>query len=179
MPAFFRYITFPADLSVLISSMGRQMKNRAFCVAVLFLLLSGCASVNPQPAKLETSFFLARYEKVWETTRNMLEKQSIPVLSMDMGKGIITTKPVIYSAGEKAHNTLEEIAYKPDIFLALYTNVRYGYTIRMIPSGEMSTQIKVTANIEAYDKNITRKWHSCVSKNILERDLLEKIRAEL
>jgi hypothetical protein len=43
----------------------------------------------------------------------------------------------------------------------------------------MSTQVKVTANIEAYDTNVTQKWQKCVSKGILEREILEQIRASL
>jgi hypothetical protein len=155
------------------------MKNSVFHTIFLFVLLSGCTTFHPLPAQRETSFFLARHEKVWEITQDVLEKQSIPVLSMDNSKGIITTKQVTYSLGEKAHSSVEEIAFQPDIFLGLYAQVRYGYTIRIIPSGDMSTQINVTANIEAYDKNITHKWHSCISRNIIERNLLEKIRSEL
>jgi len=153
--------------------------NRLFSLLYLTILLAGCAAATPKPAELETSFYLARYEKVWGTTQSVLGKQSIPIASLDENKGLIITKPVTYSMGERAHNAVEEIAYRPDVFLGLYTQVRYAYTIRIIPSGEMSTQIKVMANIEAYDKNVTHKWHSCRSKNVVERGLLEKIRAQL
>jgi hypothetical protein len=74
---------------------------------------------------------------------------------------------------------MEKIAYKPDVFLALYTQVRYSYTIQVIPMSGMSMQVKIAATIEAYDQNVTHKWHACVSKNVLERKLLEQIRAEL
>jgi hypothetical protein len=43
----------------------------------------------------------------------------------------------------------------------------------------MSTQVKIRANIEAYDTNATRKWHPCKSKGVIERDLLERIRGSL
>lgn len=155
------------------------MMNRFLSLLSLIIFLTGCAAATPRTAEQETSFFLARYNKTWETTQLVLGKQSIPIASMDESKGLITTKPVIYSVGEKAHHAVEDIAYRPEVFLGLYTKVRYDYTIQVIPSGEMSTQIKVTANIEAYDKNVTHTWHSCRSKNVVERNLLEKIRAEL
>lgn len=155
------------------------MIDRFISLFFLIILITSCAAVTPRPAERETSFFLARYGKAWETAQSVLGKQSIPIASMDEAKGVIITKTITYSLGERAHNAVEEIAYRPEVFLGFYTQVRYAYTIQVIPSGETSTQIRVTATIEAYDKNITRKWHYCTSKNVVERSLLEKIRAGL
>lgn len=157
---------------------GKILKNSSIIFVLLFVMTS-CATFEPPPATSETSFFLARYDKVLATTVKTLEKQSIPVQSSNKEKGIITTKSVNYSMGEKAHHDMENIAYRPDVLLGLYTRVRYSYTIQVIPMNEMSMQVIVAANIEAYDQNVTHKWHACVSKNVLERKLLEQIRAGL
>jgi hypothetical protein len=155
------------------------LSNRIIILMLFSLITTGCATLEPPPAKTETSFFLARYDKVLETAVRVLENQTIPVQSSNKEKGIITTRFVNYSMGEKAHHDMEKIAYKPDVFLALYTQVRYSYTIQVIPMSGMSMQVKIAATIEAYDQNVTHKWHACVSKNVLERKLLEQIRAEL
>jgi hypothetical protein len=146
---------------------------------LLFLIVISCASIDPPPAREESSFFLARYNKVWATTLKVLDAQSLSIQTSDKDKGTITTKFVDYSSGEKAHHELEEIAYKPDIPLGLYTHVHNKLSIQVIPVSEMSMQIKVSANIEAYDKNVTRKWHTCISKNVVEQTMLDRIRAAL
>ncbi|HPE44252.1 MAG TPA: hypothetical protein PK380_00120, partial [Deltaproteobacteria bacterium] len=94
-------------------------------------------------------------------------------------KGEITTKFVNYSVGAKAHHELEKIAEKPELRLGLYTQVGYSVTIRLAAINEMSTQVKITADIEAYDTNVTKKWQPCKSKGVIERELLEKIRDSL
>ena len=155
------------------------MGNRINLLILLSLIVTGCATFEPPPAKEEISFFLARYNKVWETTLKVLEKQSLPIQSSNKDKGIIITKFADYSVGEKAHRELEEIAYRPDLPLGLYTHVHYSLSIQVIPMTEMSMQIKMSATIEAYDHNVTRKWHVCVSKNVVEQKTLDQIRAAL
>jgi hypothetical protein len=156
------------------------MRIKIIVLLSSFLIFTGCVTVLPPPPMEETSFYLARYDKVWTTTLDVLDKQSILVLSSDKSKGTITTSRFVnFSVGEKAHNKIEEIAYRPELSLGLYTHVHYSFTLLVVPNGEMSTQVKAAANIEAYDTNLTHRWHGCVSKNVVERELLEKIRAAL
>lgn len=147
---------------------------------MLLILITGCAT-PPQAVTTgeDRSFFLGRFDKVWDTTLKELEKKSINVKDVNKEKGEITTRFVNYSVGPGAHHDVEKIAEKPNIQLGLYTQVGYTLTIRIIPISDMSTQVKVTANIEAYDTNVTKKWYPCKSKGVVERELLEKIRANL
>lgn len=149
------------------------------CTAVLFML-AGCASPPPQgPMVDDTSFYLGRFDKVWEVTMKVLEKKSLEVNNMDKERGEITTRFVNYSVGAKAHHELEKIAERPELRLGLYTQVGYSVNIRLVAINEMSTQVKIKANIEAYDTNVTKKWQPCKSKGVIERELLEKIRNSL
>jgi hypothetical protein len=127
----------------------------------------------------DTSFYLARFDKVWDVTRKVLERESIPIKTAEKERGEITTKFVNYSTGTKAHHQLDDIAERPEIRLAIYTQVGYSLIIHIVPTSEMSTKVKVSAKIEAYDKNATQKWHVCHSKYVIERKLMEKIRSEL
>lgn len=149
------------------------------CTAVLFLF-AACATPPPQgPMIDDTSFYLGRFDKVWEVTMKVLERKSLEVKDSSREKGEITTKFVNYSVGAKAHHELEKIAEKPELRLGLYTQVGYSVTIRLAAINEMSTQVKITADIEAYDTNVTKKWQPCKSKGVIERELLEKIRDSL
>ena len=155
------------------------MGIRATILVYLLLMTAGCASVSPAPAVKDTSFYLARFDKVWNVTLKVLEEKSIPIKTTEKEKGEITTKFVNYSMGNKAHYQLDDIAEKPEVRLAIYTQVGYSLIIQITPTSEMSTKVKASAKIEAYDKNATQKWHVCHSKNVIERDLLERIRSEL
>lgn len=156
------------------------MTRRVPLLALALSILAGCATPPPAgPMVNDTSFYLGRFDKVWESTMKVLEKQSLEVKDIDKEKGEITTRFTNYSVGPKAHHELEKIAEKPDLRLGLYTQVGYSVTIRVVAINDMSTQVKITASIEAYDTNVTKKWQPCRSKGILERELLEKIRNSL
>ena len=148
-------------------------------ITVLFMI-AGCATPPPQgPMVDDTSFYLGRFDKVWEVTMKVLEKKSLEVKDMDKEKGEITTQFTNYSVGAKAHHELDKIAERPELRLGLYTQVGYSVNIKLVAINEMSTQVKITASIEAYDTNITKKWQPCRSKGVIERELLDKIRNSL
>jgi len=154
--------------------------KRCSLIAILLATFAGCATAPP-PAPMvdDTSFYLGRFDKVWDITLKVLEKRSITIKDINKEKGEITTHFVNYSVGPHAHSDLENIAEKPDLRLGLYTQVGYSLTIKLTPINDMSTQVKVTAFIEAYDTNVTQKWQKCASKGVIEREILEKIKASL
>ena len=156
------------------------MKNVYLMVAILILTTLGCASApEPRPTE-ETAFYLARYNKVWDTAIMVLENESIPIESAEKDKGLITTKFVNYSVGQQAHHELDNIAQKPSATrLAIWSQVGYTLSILITPINDMSTKAKVTAHIEAYDRNVTQEWHKCISNGVIEDTILEKIRAQL
>jgi uncharacterized lipoprotein len=155
------------------------MINR-YPILVLLMILMGCATAQP-PAPMvdDTSFFLGRFDKVWDVTLKVLEKKSLTIKDINKEKGEITTRFVNYSVGAHAHQDLLNIAEKPELRLGLYTQVHYSLTIKLTPINDMSTQVKIIADIEAYDTNVTQKWQKCISKNVFERELLEKIKSSL
>jgi hypothetical protein len=161
--------------------MRRCIMTRKCLFSALLMILMGCATAQPPVAPMvnDTSFFLGRFDKVWDVTLKVLEKNSLSIKDIDKEKGEIITRFANYSVGTHAHQDLQNIAEKPDLRLGLYTQVGYSLTIKLTPINDMSTQVKITANIEAYDTNVTQKWQKCESKNVLERGLLEKIKASL
>lgn len=156
------------------------MKHLYVMVIACLCALYGCAGTpEPQPMQ-DTEFYLARYDNVWETTLEALRHESIPVGSMDREKGLITTTFVNYSAGPQAHHGVESIARRPyDPRMAIWSQVVYKLTIHITPITDMSTKVRITARIEAYDKNVTREWHECLSLGVIENEFLGKIRARL
>ena len=156
------------------------MTRRVHLLTATLIMRSGCATPPPQgPMVDDTSFYLGRFDKVWEVTMKVLEQKSLEVKDIDKEKGEITTGFVNYSVGAKAHHDLDKIAERPELRLGLYTQVGYSVNIKLVAINDMSTQVKITANIEAYDTNVTKKWQHCRSKGVIERELLEKIRNSL
>ena len=156
------------------------MTRRLPLYTTVLFMIAGCATPPPQgPMVDDTSFYLGRFDKVWEVTIKVLEKKSLEVKDMDKEKGEITTQFTNYSVGAKAHHELDKIAERPELRLGLYTQVGYSVNIKLVAINEMSTQVKITASIEAYDTNITKKWQPCRSKGVIERELLDKIRNSL
>ena len=154
------------------------MKLPTFMVVCALLLTTGCATIQPEPGD-DTALYLTRRDKIWETTLSVLEETSIPIKSLDEEKGIIVTRFVNYAAGPGAHHAIDEIAERPVVRLAIFSQVGYRLTISITPVSEMSTMIRVIATIEAYDSNVTKTWHPCPTKNVLEDRLLDKIRSRI
>jgi hypothetical protein len=158
--------------------------KHAVCLGTVLLsvaFLSGCASVSrpARPAE-DSAYCLASFNKVWDASVMALAEEHIPVDTLSKDKGVISTKFVNYSMGPKAHYELDAIAEKPSAArLAIWSQVGYTLSILITPVTDMGTQIKVTAHIEAYDKNISQEWHRCVSKKVIESRIVEKIKAQL
>ncbi|HRR69153.1 MAG TPA: hypothetical protein P5146_07665 [Desulfomonilia bacterium] len=159
------------------------MNKRHFLSVVLAaLLLTGCAAASKQAPALhdDTAFYLARFDKVWDTVITTLKEESIPIDSMDKSRGVIRTKFVNYSVGTQAHHELEKIAEKPSATrLAIWSQAGYTLSILVTPVNDMSTKTRVTAHIEAYDRNVSQQWHECISKGVIESRIIERIRAQL
>ena len=158
------------------------MKRHYLSTLLAIFLLAGCASAPKQTATFpdNTAFYLARFDKVWDSVIAALNAESIPIDSMEKSKGIITTKFVNYSVGPQAHYELAAIAERPSAArLAIWSQAGYNLSILVTPINEMSTKVKVTAHIEAYDKNVTQEWHECISKGVIESGIIEKVRAQL
>jgi len=155
------------------------MKKLALIIAGT-LLLAGCATSSSIEKPIEdTAFYLARFDAVWDAAIATLEKESIPIKSIEKGKGLITTKFVNYAVGSDAHQDLDKIAERPSIRLAIWSQVGYALTILVTPINNMTTKVKITAKIEAYDKNVTSNWHVCKTNKRLEDQLLELIRSKI
>ncbi len=156
------------------------MKRSILVLAASIFALHGCATTKPQgPTAGDTSFFLGRYDRIWEVTIKTLERRSLELKEIDKENGTISTKFTNFSVGPKAHHDLDKIADRPDIRLALYSQVGYAVTVKLTAVNDMSTQVKIKVNIEAYDSNATKKWHPCRSKGVLEREILEDIRKSI
>lgn len=156
------------------------MKYMHLVVAVFMFSLFGCASAPPPHFREDTTFYLARYDKVWDACIKALAEQGTSVKAADKENGIITTHFMNYSVGPQAHHDIEKIAVKPSaIRLAIWSQVGYTLSIRIIPINDMSTKVRVTAHIEAYDKNVTKQWHKCISYGIIEDTVLQNIRSHL
>lgn len=158
------------------------MKNIFFVsIFLAFVLISGCATA-PKPVRPvdDTAFYLARLDKVWDAAIATLAEESIPVDSMNKERGVISTKFVNYSVGPQAHHDIDAIAQKPSAArLAIWSQVGYTLNILITPINDMSTKVKVTAHIEAYDRNVSQEWHECISNKVIENRIIEKIRTQL
>jgi len=156
------------------------MKNLYLIAVVLIITLGGCASAPESRPKEDTAFYLARFDNVWDAAFMALQEEAIPFEKMEKEKGLITTGFVNFSVGPQAHHEIEKIAQRPtETRLAIWSQVGYTLSILITPISDMSTKVRVTAHIEAYDKNVTRKWHKCITNGGIEDMILQKIRDQL
>lgn len=146
-------------------------------------LLWGCAE-GPKPAQAkppeDATYCLARFDRVWDASIEALAEEQIPVDSANKDRGVISSKLVTYSSGPEAHRDLDAIAVRPSSRSpVLWSQVRYTLSIMVTPVNDLSTRVKVTAHIEAYDRNVSREWHECISSKAIEARIIEKIKTQI
>lgn len=146
------------------------MKKPFICL-VLLVFLIGCATspVKP-PVVKDTEIFQAPFNRVWKATVATIANMALPVESIEKESGLLTTRFIRFSLTE-----LNRIAQTPRTFLGVWSTGRYTLSIFVSSTSKDTTKVKITTHIEAFESNVTKTWHVCYSKGILERQILNSI----
>ena len=148
----------------------------ATCSAII--LLSSCAPLVA-PEIVDTFVFDAPFDTVWGATVATIADKSLPIEAIEKESGIITTKQVTFASGFLADREIERVAIRPSIFLGTWSNGRYSLSIYVNQISESQTKMTITSHIEALENNMTKSWHVCYSKGIIEVDVWESIRGKV
>jgi len=142
----------------------------------LLVILSSCATKPPvKPTIEDTQIMQAPFDRVWRATVSTLAEMALPIETMDKGSGLITTRSVRFTGGWAAPKEINRVAQKPSVFLGTWSAGRYTLSLFVRPNGKDSTNVKITAHIEAYEDYMTGEWHTCHSKGVIEKQIFDSI----
>ena len=150
------------------------MKKPFICLISALILLSGCVTAPVRPTIKDTEIFQADFDRVWKSTIATIADMALPVESIEKESGLVTTKFVSFSFRE-----LHRIAQTPSIGLGVWSTGRYTLSIFMVSISETATKVKIKAHVEAFERNVTKSWHVCYSKGILESQIFDSIWADV
>lgn len=170
------------------------MKAQIWGIILLFcFVVSGCATMPVMKVETQDTFTIqSSFNKVWGALIATLSEQALPIKSIEKDSGLVTTDFFIFvdadsisikEAFKKGSGAVSEkidiIAYRPKVFLGIWTKGRYFLNIFVKSEGVNTTSIKITAHIEAFESNIKRSWLVCNSKGVIEKEIIDSIKAKL
>jgi hypothetical protein len=145
-------------------------------ILVLFVILMGCATTPAnKPTIKDTETIQAPFDEVWRATVSTLAEMALPIESIEKEKGLITTRYVRFTSGWAAPKEIDLVAQKPSVFLGTWSAGRYTLTVLARANGKDSTKVKITTYIEAFEEYMTRDWHTCYSKGVIEKQIFDSI----
>ena len=143
---------------------------------MIFALVVGCATAPAdKPAIKDTRVIRASFDEVWRAAVTTFAEMALPIQSMDRGNGSITIGTVRFTGGWAAPKEIDRVAKKPSVLLGTWSAGRYTLSVLMRPSGKDATQVNITTFIEAYEEYVTRDWHPCHSKGVIEKQIFDSI----
>jgi hypothetical protein len=142
----------------------------------LALGLAGCVSTySKAPVSVEDSrSYAAPFDAVWAGAVGAVSALALPIQAIEKESGILATG--LANCGE---GRMQEIGDPPSIFLAVWWQGRYSLSVfvRTAETGEVL--VRVTTHIEAFESNLSGKWHKIQSRGVLEKEFLDAIAASL
>lgn len=169
------------------------MKRRRFVTtvemwtmtALLALFACSCAApaqtyLPPDPLQGVQTFKATRGQ-VWDACVGVLAESGAPIQVVEKESGLITTQPVIMAEGYGAKPALKGAAYTPINAspFAIWESVRYTLSIHVRAVTDSTTIVRITPHVEAFDRNIGRRWYACDSNGAIEAKIFVRIGDQL
>ena len=143
---------------------------------IIFAIVAGCATTPAdKPPIKDAQTIQASFDEVWRATVSTFAEMALPIESMDRGSGLITTRPLSFTGGWAAPKEIDRVAQKPSVFLGTWSGGRYTLNVLVTAKGKISTKVKITTHIEAYEDYMTGQWHTCHSKGVIEKQIFDSI----
>jgi len=158
---------------------GMLMGKNYLIAFLLTMSIIGCATAALQPTIQNTITVDATFDQVWAAVVSTIADISMPIESIEKDSGLITTKPVIFASGYEIRGDIEQVAEMRFFLGAMWKQGRYSFNVFVSSIGENTTKIKVNSQIEAYEASMTKRWHVCYSKGVIEKQIFDSIRAKL
>lgn len=159
------------------------MRSRPSIVPVVLTLVAGfivagCGSPAVRLQITDTDVIEAPFDDVWAAVVASLAERDFTIEAIEKESGLITTKHMIFLDGIYTQRELERVATMPSNPLATWVQARLSINV-FVKAAAGGTKVKITTNIEAYDSNVSKRWHPCYSKGVIEQQIFDQIRASL
>ena len=149
-------------------------------LVVLVVAIAGCAPQEMIRPTIQDSMVIpASFDKAWGAMIASLSEQSLPVRAVDKASGLANTDMVVFASGVLSERSIDAIAVKPSVFLGTWVSGRYSVSVFAAAVDATHTKVKITAHIEAFEDNLTKTWHACYSKGVIENRLFNAINSKL
>ena len=153
--------------------------------ALLIMLLSlvaGCQTTPvSKPIIKDEEVFNYPYETVWKSIVKVFAQNRYPIKAIEKDSGLITSdwisfQKVNYSMTGSKH----PYAVMPsNLYMMIWKNARGTITAYVTNTSENTTTVQIIVHIEAYEDNVSKQWHACYSKGVLENKIFQDIRMSL
>lgn len=155
------------------------MKYRILLITCVGFFVS-CSFMQNEPVIMpikNSEVFILPFDKVWAGIVSVISEMSLPIQSIEKESGLITTQFILDNSNE--WEPAKKMAYTPSVFLGTWTGCRYSYSFFVNKQSENQTNVRINTHIEGYESNVTKNWHVCPSRGILENNFFERLKLSL
>lgn len=148
------------------------MRLASFLAFALLLSVTACTTV-PQGGYSSAPTdrtYNAGYDRVWGVLVGGLSAK-YTIKNIDKASGLITLEPVTLGSGILTPSQLRPYAYEPANLLGTWSDSRAIVSFYVSKQGK-GTNVRVTAQISAFENNVTHTWQPWVSKGVIEQTFL-------
>jgi len=163
--------------------MPRGLSIIALPLALTAAVVAGCCTATQgvapsQTAGRDTVLYAAPFDKVWGAVVATLAEEEYPIGAIEKSSGLITTQQVILDlyANRDVVPPRDPCAFGlPKVF----TTLRVMLNVFVTSQDSGSTRVKITAHFEGFEEGMNAGWNACRSNGLLEKRLLDAVRAKL
>lgn len=149
--------------------------KRITIVSLFSLFLCGCVTMPQTAPPQKFSTVLNKdYDTAWKMMTRFLVAQNYSIKFTEKASGIMTTNDVV-SEHFDADSAIKKIAHRPSVFMGVWNMYKYSITAYVDKVNNLQTSVTITVSIEAFEHNVSKSWHPCVSKGVIEKDLIDGI----
>jgi len=156
------------------------MRKIYLLVVLLAAILASCSTTQMVRPNIQYAVVIQdSFDRVWGPVVATLAEMALPIESIEKESGLVSTKFVTFASGILAQKEIDRIFQRPSVFLGTWSQGRYTLSIFVTSSGENTTKIKITTHIEAFEDNVTKSWHICYSKGVIEKQIFDSVRSKI
>ena len=165
--------------------MLKGLSTIALPLALTAAIVAGCctATQGAAPSKTaiqDTVLYAAPFDKVWGAVVATLAEEEYPIGAIDKSSGLITTQQVVLLELVRAVAYADSYVVVPiGLFGMSDPPFRLRVMLNVFASSQDSgsTRVRVTAHFEGWKDR--EGWNAYRSKGLLEKRLLDAVRAKL
>lgn len=164
----------------------KKVHKLSICLFVMFI--AGCMQPTVRPHIQNSQLFDAPYDETWNAVVEVFANSSYPIKAIEKESGFISTdwkalpdanfnrKEFSRPDANFTRQEFNRLALVPDkSLMMIWGNGRFTVNTLVKSKGDNMTEVRINTYIEAFEINMSMRYHECYSTGFIENMILRRI----